>query len=73
MNSRVLEYYSVVTAHTVDTSLYIKRLAAAELEQDDLIDVLAWQCAANVLQVMGKEQSALATKKVDEFIMINSI
>jgi uncharacterized membrane protein YjfL (UPF0719 family) len=48
-------------------------LAAAELEQDDLIDVLAWQCAANVLQVIGKEQSALATKKVDEFIMINSI
>ncbi len=73
MNAKVLEYYSVSSSHTVDVSLYINKLAAAEEEQEDLIEVLAWQCAANVLQVMEKEQSAIAMKKVEEFIITNSI
>jgi len=73
-NAKVIEYYSVNSSHVVDVSLYINKLSVAESEQEDLIEVLAWQCAADVLQVM--EQPELADKalnKVNEFIISNSI
>ena len=74
MNAKVLEYYSVNSSHTVDISLYINKLSAAEEEQEDLIEVLAWQCAADVFQIMQmQDQSNLALKKVDEFIIRNNV
>ena len=74
MNAKVLEYYSVNGSHTVDISLYINKLSAAEEEQEDLIEVLAWQCAADVFQIMQmQDQSNLALKKVDEFIIRNNV
>ena len=74
---KIIEYFSVAVseiAPTVDTSFYINKLSAAEGEQEELIEVLTWQCAADVLMVMGeKELAQKAIDKVNEFIALNTI
>lgn len=69
---RCLEYYSVIDDdHGVDHATYVKDEVAENLA-DILVEPLAWQCAADVLQAFGDpEGSALARKKVEEFITIN--
>jgi phosphotransferase system HPr-like phosphotransfer protein len=72
--TKILEYYSVKNAHSVDAHLYIEKLAKAESEQDNLIEVLSWQAAADVLQVMGEgELAQRAIDKVNQFIALNTI
>lgn len=46
---KVLEYYSVASAHTVDYFLYIAETAAENLD-DSLYPALTWICAAKILQ-----------------------
>ena len=46
---KVLEYYSVESAHTVDYFLYIAETAAENLD-DSLYDSLTWICAGKILQ-----------------------
>ena len=73
---KILEYYSVPEGESLDVDMrfYINKLTAAEYEQDNLTDVLAWQCAADVLTVMG--EVGLAQKAIDNvnlFIALNTI
>jgi len=66
--ARVLEYYSVDSAHTISTALYIKSQDAEDLA-DELLEPLAWQAAGDVLIAIKQPDIAQqAYGKVEEFI-----
>lgn len=69
---RILEYFSVSSSHAISRAFYIKNDVAENMD-DELIDVLAYQCAADALMIMEEPDLAkLALVKVDEFITLNS-
>lgn len=71
---KALEYFSVVTDHTIDHALYIAKVTADTDFPDSLVDVLAWQCAANILQVLGSEKAmAYCNAQVQQFIQDNTL
>jgi len=68
-----LYYYSIPTGktHTIDYAYYIP-LSVAEALPDDILDVVAWQCAADVILIMkGDPKGALL--KVEEYIKLQTI
>ena len=61
--TKVLEYYSVVTAHTISHLRYIPETLPEDI-QDNLFDALTWLIAEKVLQITEqKEQAKLAYEK----------
>ena len=66
--SKILEYFSVLSAHTIDRFLYIAETAAEDLN-NDLLEALTWQCAGKILQNIKEfEQSREAySRAVDSF------
>ena len=71
---KALEYYSVVDSHEIDHALYVKKVVAGPTFPDALVDVLAWQCAADILQVVGSERaSAFCNAQVQKFIQDNTL
>jgi len=71
-SKKILEYYSVSTDHTIERAMYIQSMVA-ELLPDELIDTLAYQCAADTYMIMEQPDMAkIAMAKVDEYIQLNS-
>lgn len=72
---KALKYYSVTDDnHTIEHCLYVPKLTAGEDFPDALVDVLAWQCAADILQVVGSEKaSAYCNAQVQKFIQDNTL
>lgn len=71
-SKKILEYYSVSSDHTIDRALYVKSDVAENLP-DEIIDALAYQCAADAFVILEQgDQAKLALTKVDEFIQLNS-
>lgn len=71
---KCIEYFSVVTDHTIDDALYVQKLTADTDFPENLTDVLAWQCAADILQVVGGEKaSAYCNAQVQKFISDNTL
>lgn len=71
---KAIEYFSVVSNHTIDHALYVKKAEAGEDFPESLVDVLAWQCAADILQVVGSERSAaFCNSQVQKFIQDNTL
>jgi hypothetical protein len=65
--TRVLEYYSIDTNHTIEKFLYVPETVAEEV-QSSLQDALTWFCASDILQIIEMydasqraEAKALAT------------
>lgn len=54
--TKVLEYYSVQTAHTVSVFRYIPETLPEDI-QDNLFDSLTWLVASKVLQIIGSQLS----------------
>ncbi len=68
-----LYYYSIPTGetHTMEYGYYISSVVAETLP-DNILDVVAWQCAADVILIMkGDPQGALL--KVQEYIKLQTI
>ena len=66
---RVLEYYSVDAAHTVEKLLYIPETTAEDFiaVNPNLMDSLAWMIASKVLQITGMTDAAkLAQERVTQ-------
>ena len=62
-NTKVLEYYSVITAHTLEHFRYIP-VTLPENIQDNLFDALTWLIADKVLQITEqRDQAKLAYEK----------
>ena len=61
--TRVFEYYSVNTAHTVEKFLYIGETAAENLD-DSLYPALTWMCASMILQNI--KETDLAQKALEK-------
>ena len=57
--NRVLEYYSVVSDHTIERFLYIKS-DVAENVPETLQDALCWVCASKVLSIFGNQAAKTA-------------
>jgi hypothetical protein len=71
---KALEYFSVESNHTIDHALYIRKVEAGEDFPESLVDVLAWQTAADILQVVGSEKaSAYCNAQVQKFIQDNTL
>lgn len=71
---KALEYFSVVDLHGIDHALYVAKVEAGEDFPEDLTDVLAWQCAADILQVVGSEKAAAyCNAQVQKFIQDNTL
>lgn len=71
---KALEYFSVVDSHGIDHALYVKKVTAGDDFPEALTDVLAWQCAADILQVVGSEKaSAYCNAQVQKFIQDNTL
>lgn len=71
---RALEYFSVVDSHLIDHALYVKKVAADTDFPEALVDVLAWQCATNVLQAVGSEKAfTYCQDRVQKFIQENTL
>ena len=71
---KALEYFSVVDSHAIDHALYVKKVTADTAFPEDLVDVLAWQCAADILQVVGSEKAAAyCNAQVQKFIADNTL
>lgn len=69
-----LEYYSVVTSHTIEYAFYIPKVDADTAFPENLVDVLSWQCAADILQVVGSDKAmSYCTQQVQQFIQDNSL
>jgi len=72
-NGKTLYYYSIPTGgtHTLEYAYYIPLMTAENLP-DDILDVVAWQCAADVILIMkGDPKGALL--KVEEYIKLQTI
>lgn len=66
---RVLEYYSVDTAHTVEKLLYIPETTAEDFiaVNPNLLDALAWMTASKIMQITGMSDAAkLAQERVTQ-------
>lgn len=50
---RILEYYTVISLHTINKLLYIPETLAEDfvLVNPNLMDSLAWQCASKIMQI----------------------
>jgi len=60
---KILEYYSVLTAHTLDHFRYIPETLPENI-QDNLFDALTWLIAEKVLQITEqRDQAKLAYEK----------
>jgi len=72
---KALKYYSVTNDnHTIEYALYVPKLLAGEDFPENLVDVLAWQTAADILQVIGSEKaSAYCNAQVQKFIQDNTL
>lgn len=72
---KALKYYSVTADnHTIEHALYVPKLTAGEDFPESLTDVLAWQCAADILQVVGSEKAAAyCNAQVQKFISDNTL
>lgn len=71
-SKKILEYYSVLSNHTIERAMYIQSMVA-ELFPDELIDTLAYQTASDAYLIMEQPDMAkLAMAKVDEYIQLNS-
>lgn len=71
-SKKILEYYSVVSSHTIERAMYVKS-DVAENMSEEIIDALAWQCASDALIIMEEPDLAkLALGKVDEYVQLNS-
>lgn len=57
--NRVLEYYSVVSDHTIERFLYIKSDVAENIPET-LQDALCWVCASKVLSIFGNQAAKTA-------------
>ena len=59
-SKRILEYYSVLTLHTIEKFLYIPEQAAQDfvVVNPNLLDSLAWQCAGKIMQITGMLDAA---------------
>lgn len=57
---RILEYYSVETSHNIDKFMYIPEQLAEDFitANPNLLDALAWMCAAKILQIIGMGEPA---------------
>ena len=66
---RVLEYYSVETAHTIEKLLYIPETIAEDFiaVNPNLVDSLAWMTASKIMQITGQADAAkLAQERVSQ-------
>jgi len=66
-SKRVLEYFSVLSSHTIDKFLYIPETVAEDfvVVNPNLLDSLAWQCAGKIMQITGMMDAAkLAQERV---------
>ena len=71
---KAIEYFSVVDSHQIDHALYVAKVVAGEDFPENLVDVLAWQTAADILQVVGSEKaSAYCNAQVQKFIQDNTL
>jgi hypothetical protein len=71
---KALEYFSVEDSHTIDHALYVAKVEAGEDFPESLVDVLAWQAAADILQVVGSTQaSQFCNAQVQKFISDNTL
>jgi hypothetical protein len=71
---KALEYYSVVSDYTIEHALYVRDVEAGEDFPEKLVDVLSWQTAADILQVVGSEKaSAYCNAQVQKFIQDNTL
>ena len=71
LSGKVLECYSYSTDPSIEYGYYIKNDVAENLS-DNILDVVAWQCAADVIIIMkGDPQGALL--KVQEYIKLQTI
>lgn len=71
---KALEYFSVEDSHLIDHALYVKRVEAGTNFPEELVDVLAWQCAANVLQSVGSEKAfTYCQGRIQKFIQENTL
>lgn len=57
---RILEYYSVESSHNIDKLLYVPEQTAEDFiaVNPNLLDSLAWMCAAKILQIIGMYEAA---------------
>jgi len=62
VTTRVIEYYSIDTNHTIEKFLYVPETLAEEV-QSNLVDALTWFCAGMILQIIGMGDAA---KMADE-------
>ena len=70
---KALEYFSVENSHTLGHALYVAKVTDMANFPENLVDVLAWQCAANVLQVVGNEKAMTYCQgRVQKFIQENT-
>ena len=71
---KALEYFSVVDDHTIEHALYVRDIVAGGDFPVRLIDPLAWQCAADILQVMGSERPmAYCVQQIEKFVQDNTL
>lgn len=71
---KAIEYFSVVDSHLIDHALYVAKVDAGESFPENLVDVLSWQCAADILQVVGSDKaSAYCNAQVQKFINDNTL
>jgi hypothetical protein len=53
----VMEYYSVVTDHTIERAAYVPTRVAEEV-QENLIDPLTWLVTAKILQIYASDEKS---------------
>jgi hypothetical protein len=68
----IMEYYSIVTEHTIERAAYIPKRLAEEL-QDNLIDPYTWLVCAKVFQVYSTDEGAekKARERVSDWIRLH--
>lgn len=57
VEGRVMEYYSVKRRHEAERFVYVRSVAAEDV-QVDLQDVVAWWCASRILEITGRANEA---------------